>query len=242
MGYVIPKVYMIKKIQLFLLPFAGGNSNSFDKLISCLDEDIEAVSIEYGGRGKRRKEDYFLEYDPFFEDVASSITERRNNDLPYALFGYSLGSALVYDLVRKKVLDRPPNCIILCARDFVANKSKSQEFAFLAEDELLNVIRQLGGVDEKIFQNKRFLNIYLEPLKADYKVWAKYKYFPLLQKFNSDVLVFYCEKDTPKELVEGWKDITSGSTEIYEFGNDHFFINQHYSDMADIINKKLITH
>lgn len=231
---------MEKKIQLFLLPFAGGNANSYNKLISCLDESIDAVSVEYAGRGERRKEDFILEYELFLEDAASFIMSKRNKALPYAILGYSLGSALVYDIVRTASLDRAPQLMIICARGFLANQFKSQKYASLGEEEFIEKVRQLGGFDERILQNRRFLNIFLEPLKADYGIWSQYRYLPLSQKIDSDMLIFYSEADSPRETVEGWRDITTGQVQMYEFGHNHFFINEHYADMANIINDNLI--
>ncbi len=232
---------MEKKIQLFLLPFAGGNAKSFNKLISCLDESIEAISIEYAGRGARRKNNFILEYNAFLEDVAAFIKDKRNTNLPYALLGYSMGSALVYDLIRTNVLDSSPQIMVLCARGFLDHQFMSQKYAFLGEDEFIEKVKRLGGMDERILQNRRFLDIYLEPLKSDYKVWSQYKYIPLPQNIGNDILVFYSEADSPKETVEGWKDITTGTTEMYEFGHNHFFINEYYMEMANIINNKIIT-
>lgn len=42
-----------KQIQLFLVPFAGGNLYSFKNLDKHLDSRIDVVPIEYAGRGRR---------------------------------------------------------------------------------------------------------------------------------------------------------------------------------------------
>ena len=47
---------MNHKIQLFLLPYAGGSSFSFMKLVHFLNPQIEAIPIEYAGRGRRKEE------------------------------------------------------------------------------------------------------------------------------------------------------------------------------------------
>lgn len=83
--------------------------------------------------------------------------------------------------------------------------------------------------------------ILMEPLRADYKIWSQYKYIPLSQQIDSDIIVIYSEVDSPKETVEGWKSITTGTTEMYEFGDSHFFLYEYYSDMASIINQALLS-
>lgn len=231
---------MEKRLQLFLVPFAGGNANSFNKLISCLDNYVEAITVEYPGRGTRYGEGYINDYNTFLEDVAAYINNRRNLNLPYILLGYSLGSALIYDLIRLNKIDKEPELLILCARGFVAHRVESQRYTFLGEDEFIEKVRCLGGVDERILSNKRFFNLYMEPLKNDYQIWSQYTYIELNNKLSCDILTFFCNTDTPRELVYDWKQITTGNVSYYEFGNNHFFINEHYQEMADIINKKMM--
>jgi surfactin synthase thioesterase subunit len=136
-------------------------------------------------------------------------------------------------------IDSNPELLILCARGFVAHKVESQSYAYLSEDELIDKVRQLGGVDERILRNKRFFKIYMEPLKYDYQIWSQYTYMELFNKINSDILTFYCNADTPYEQVYGWKQITTGKVDFYEFGSNHFFLQDHYQEIADIINSKL---
>lgn len=53
-------------IQLFMLPYAGGDHASFNKILPYLNKNIEPVTIEYSGRGNRRKETFIKEYQKFF--------------------------------------------------------------------------------------------------------------------------------------------------------------------------------
>ena len=59
-------------VQLFLLPFAGGNSASFNEMVNYLDPRIEPLTIEYSGRLSRNKDGYITNYKDFLIDVALS--------------------------------------------------------------------------------------------------------------------------------------------------------------------------
>lgn len=232
---------MEKTVQLFMLPYAGGNISSFNKLISCLDERIEAVTVEYSGRGSRRGEGYITGYAPFLVDIINYINAYRNTDLPYILFGYSMGSALVYDVIRSGELLATPILVIVCARGFVEHCTESMNYAFLEEIQFVEKVKQLGGIDDKILNNKRFLDIYLEPIKSDYWIWSQFKYEVLQIKINCDIVAFFCNEDTPRELVHEWSQITSGDSHFYEFGENHFFVNVYYKEMAKIINRQVLS-
>lgn len=232
---------MSKQIQLFLLPFAGGNANSFRNLIDELDENIEAIPVEYSGRGERHRDGFLANYTDFFDDVVLYINRHRNEKLPYAVLGYSLGSALAFDILSKdKVKGGSPVHAIFCARGNLKTENKSQDYYYLAEEEFVERIIELGGMDERILSNKRFLDIYLRPIRADYKIWSQYKYNEADRNLECDLTVFYSDKDITCVNPLGWTELTSGHVDFFEMGENHFFILDYYKEMADEINKVLL--
>lgn len=228
------------RIQLFCIPFAGGSSSSFYELCSYLDEAIECHVVEYPGRGVRSKEEYYTDIDQLIQDIKGQIITHRRHEVPYALFGYSMGTAICYDLIQYALKEKPLYAF-MSARDALNLYSKSQTFAALGKERFVEEIKKLGGIDDRILNNRRFLEIYLEPIYADYKLWRQYKYKEELGIIDCDVTVFYSEQDTPYERVEGWKKLTAGEVDFYEFGNNHFFIKEHAQEMGAIINKKLLS-
>ena len=87
------------KLQLFLLPFAGGDSTSFRKLTDLLDARIDCFTVAYAGRGNRRKEPLFTDYSVFLDDVRKQIQKVRRQELPFACLGYSAGAVYTYELL-----------------------------------------------------------------------------------------------------------------------------------------------
>lgn len=232
---------MSKKIQLFLLPFAGGNANSFRNLIDELDENIEAIPVEYSGRGERRRNGFLINYEDFLNDVVLFINKHRNEDLPYAVLGYSLGSAIAFDILSKEMIKGgKPVHAIFCARGNLKAEKTSQSYYHLSEEEFIKRIFELGGMDERLLSDKRFLDIYLKPIRADYKIWSQYKHNETDKNLECDLTVFYSEKDITCVDPLGWKELTSGHVDFFEMGDNHFFILDFYKEMADEINKMLL--
>lgn len=227
-----------KKIQLFLLPFAGGNSGSFKHMTELLDEHIEAVSVEYAGRLGRHKEGYITDYGGFLEDTASYICGRRSG-LPIAVLGYSLGSVLAFDLITKGKIGGDLKHCFICARGDLRDESVSQRYHELSDDEFVKRMIELGGFDRRILGNQRFLKIYMEPVRRDYMVWSQYKYRESGKKIPCDTTVMYSPKDPLAVNAYGWRDLTEGNVDFYELGDNHFFIHQYYREMAEIVNRHL---
>lgn len=228
---------MEKRLQLFLLPFAGGNSTSLKKLISLLNAEIEAIPVEYAGRVTRHNEKFIENYDEFLTDVALYIKERRNSELPYAVFGYSLGSVLTYDLLSQGLIDGVPSHAFVCAKGSLFHKSASQYYQKLPDKEFIKEIIALGGTDKRILQNERFLNIYMQPVRADYIIWGQYSYKP--GRIPCNATAIYSDKDPAAKGVHDWSKIVDGVIEYYEMGTNHFFINQYWHSVADIVNNHL---
>lgn len=231
---------MSKKIQLFCIPFAGGSSTAFNELCQNLDEFVVPYVIEYPGRGSRMKEPFAENLEMLMKDVKEQIVNSRIPGIPFALFGYSMGTAIAYDMAQFE-LEESPVHLFASAREALFHYIKSQEYALMERDEFKQKIIDFGGINEQILKNERFLDIYMKPIYADYKLWNQYVYKEK-GKLNCKITVFYSEKDTPYEKVIGWREMTKKRVDFYEYGRNHFFIQHHAKEMAEIINKNLFEY
>lgn len=226
---------MSKQIQMFLLPYAGGSSRSFHKLIQLLDDRIEAIPVEYAGRMTRRSEGFIEDYNLFLKDTAEQINKNRNPDIPFILMGYSLGSILTYDLTIQGLICGELAHLFLCAKGSLLNKtSVDKEFT---DEEVINEMRFLGGTDERLFADERFLSIYMEPVKKDFNVWRQFVYTPGHIFCNATVI--YSREDPAAFGVHDWSKIIQGEIEYFDIGHNHFFINENWGTVADIMNDKI---
>jgi len=226
---------MEKQIQMIILPFAGGNSNSFNKLIPFLDARIDVTTIEYAGRMTRRNESYITEYEPFFEDVTSQIAKHRKKEKPYVILGYSLGSVLLYDLLSRGLIDGELLHAFICAKGSLFYRTKSENYVYTSENKFIQDILSLGGTDERIQKNERFLKIYMEPVKADYKIWGQYVFKQ--GKIPCNATAIYSAKDPVAQGVQEWAKLVEGTIDFYEMGENHFFIYKNWQNVGNIINR-----
>ena len=90
----------MRKIKLFFIPHAGGSAMGYMVMKHQLDLSVmEPVPLELAGRGQRIKEPAFTDLLACMEDLYSCM-KPQIQDCQYAVFGHSLGSMLVFELVR----------------------------------------------------------------------------------------------------------------------------------------------
>ena len=227
-------------MQLFILPYAGGSIAAFKRLTCLLDDSIETITVEYPGRGSRVKEVFASSFWSLLDDSITYCRERRKSEVPYAVMGYSMGSILAYEMVARKSIEGELSHLFISAE--VSPKDRSLELRKVetpTEEKILERVRRLGGIDERMLKNKRFADIYIKPMIADFRLFSEYHFSSFSDKIKVDTTFFYCENDTAYSDMKKWNEIIDGNFDFHELGENHFFINQHYEEMAEVINSTL---
>lgn len=68
---------------------------------------------------------------------------------------------------------------------------------------------------------------------------SRYDFDNLTYSTDIPTVVFYSEQDTPRVELERWRKYFTGSCEFVEYTGTHFFINEHYREMAALIRERL---
>ncbi len=220
-------------MQLFCLPYAGGSRVIFKKIIPFLTNDIETHIIEYPGHGMRINEPYATSWKELIEDVKKQITSIRNFKYPFCILGYSMGAVIAYELIQY-ALEENPSHVFLCARGCGKNYDYPRKPK--TEKEFQKELKKMGGLDIKICDNERLINFFARPAYIDYCLLSKYQYQRDKGNPQINLSIIYCEKDTPYEDVEEWKNRTNGEVTFYQLGENHFFINECEEQISRIIN------
>ncbi len=231
---------MHKRVQLFILPYAGGSTAALKRLTDLIDEKIETITVEYPGRGTRAKEPFADSIESLIADAISYCKSRREKSVPYAIMGYSMGSVLAYEIVARGSLVGTLQHLFIGAQ--ISPKERSEKFGRIvdpSEGQIIEIAMRFGGLDKRMLENKRFFDIYIKPMISDYRLFFDYRFREHREKTRVDTTFFYCERDTRVTDVEKWIELLEGRFEYYEMGENHFFINSCYDRIADIINKTL---
>ena len=229
-----------KTSQLFILPYAGGDYNSFKQLVSNLDSSIEAFVIEYPGRGKRKKEPQANTFLELIDDAIDSINSLRDDALSFAILGYSMGGVIAYEILKRKDLAGEADRLFIASS--MSPKDRYELFVSAGEindEKIMNRLELLGGIDKRILENERFSKVFLKPIIEDFRLFSQYCFEGQKEKLNINATILYSKQDIETQEVEHWEELLNGKIDYYCFDGGHFFINTNYMTMAKIINDYL---
>lgn len=226
--------------QLFCFTCAGGNASFFDPIEKDLSGFV-LVKLEYAGHGTRHREPCYRDFDELAEDVYHRLKQQYSGG-DYALFGYSMGTITLVEILKRILEDpgmRAPLHVFLAAHE---PHSKAELSGFTA-DELDEWVKErtisFGAIPEKLKDNKSFWRMYLPLYRADYSVIGRYKFEDLTLHTAVPATIFYSETDTPRTEMELWRRYFIGNCTYREFSGNHFFIQEHHSDMARLMDSSI---
>ncbi len=232
---------MMKKVQLFCVPYAGGKTDIFEKLAECMGDNTEIIPVEYSGHGTRAKSEFYQTFDEMVTDVASVINERIEDEKEIALFGYSMGSVVTFELLQKNLLLKKPSYLFIASHEAPGEHWESMEYCKLDDRAFADMLMNFGGfdkIDDRMLTNRFFRKMIFDPIRADYNLIGNYT---LTDETAVDIPVtmFYSDRDVPTASAEKWQNRFSQPIEFLLMGDNHFFIRELYREVAQVINEKL---
>ncbi len=222
--------------QIFCFTYAGGTASFFNTIAKDLP-DYSVVGLEYAGHGERRKEPLYADFNELADDLFQSIKNSYANGR-YALFGYSMGTISLLEILKRIENDgmKLPDHVFLAAHEPFARNELLNFTDDALDDWIKDRTIRFGAVPDALIENRSFWRVYLPLYRADYSIIAKYKFTPPLIRFEVPATVFYSESDASYERVKVWNKYFK-QCGYYQYDGNHFFIQSHHKEMADVINR-----
>ncbi|HSS02903.1 MAG TPA: alpha/beta fold hydrolase [Kofleriaceae bacterium] len=216
------------RMRLVCLPYAGASSATYHGWGRALGSDVEVRAVDLPGRSQRIREPLVLRIAPLVESLCDALGEL--DDKPLALFGYSMGALLGFELARAlRRRRRGEPSLIMVAAGIAPHLGwmHGARLHTIADDEhfLAELTRRYGPVAPELLAHPDMRQLVLRLMRADLAALESYVHSmepalrcPLIAFGGCD------DRATPREGLEGWRLHTEGRFELFLFPGDHFFL------------------
>ncbi len=214
------------RLRLLCLPYAGAGASIFYPWIKELPSDIELCAIQLPGRESRLRESPLTNLKPLIQTLLPLL--KPYLDLPFALFGHSMGALLSFELFRELRRQNYPLPVHL----FVSGRNAPQLIDLqppihrLPDSQFIEQIKHYNGISDEILQNTKLMQQFLPVLRADFAMIETY-FYANEPPLDCPITAFGGLED-PKVSQAGlaaWDKQTKAEFNLQMFPGDHFFLN-----------------
>jgi surfactin synthase thioesterase subunit len=213
--------------RLFCLPFAGGGAAPFRAWARSMPEDVEILAAQLPGREARLREAPFRSIAAMTQAALPAVLAHA--DLPYAVFGHSMGALVAFELALalEESAPVPPTALFVSARRPPDEPDEHSPVHPLPEAQFVAELQsRYGAIPEVLLQERELLQLLLPTLRAD--IEAVETYAPsTTRKLRCPVFVYggMDDRHPRRAQLAGWQRVAARDVRVRVFAGDHFYLN-----------------
>lgn len=232
---------MNRGLNVFCLPFAGGNKYSYREYKERAPSSINFINLEYPGRGARIRESLLSGTDEIVNDLYKIILPKISEG-DYAIYGHSLGGLLSYLLTKKLIENghKPPVHLFISGTTGPSSTSRIEKKRhLLPKPEFIQELKDLKGMPDEILESDELLDYYEPILRSDFRASENYVHESSPPLNIPITVITGIEEDMEESDIKLWQNETNHVVDYHRFPGYHFFIFQYVNEIIQIITRKL---
>lgn len=209
--------------RLFCLPHAGGAASFFRPLAAGLAGPVEVLGVQYPGRQARFVEPPLTSLVDLADQVAAALAPRL--DLPFALFGHSMGALLAYEVALRLERDGSAPRWLFASGHGAPSRPTGPPTYQLDDDGLVAELHRLNGTELAVLDDPDLIEIILPVFRADLTAVQTYRPSagaPL--RCPVTVLLGDADPTTTIEDARAWAAHAAGPHEVIVLPGGHFYL------------------
>lgn len=220
--------------RLFLFPYVGGGASVFRKWDSAFPKDWDLCPIQLPGRESRINEPLYTRLDALAETLAEDLQPW--TDIPYMVFGHSMGTLIAFEFMRalRRKGCREPEHLFVSGFAAPHVRRSGDRVRNRTDEEVCELLQDYAGTPPAVLQDEELLPWILPKVRADFELIETYVYRDEAP-FHCPITGFCGRQDPVVSTadIEAWKKQTVHHFHCYRFPGDHFFLHEHFWEMAE---------
>ncbi|MEI8396700.1 MAG: alpha/beta fold hydrolase, partial [Rhodospirillaceae bacterium] len=227
----------VARLRLICLPYAGAGAAAWREWPAAVavEDQLEVVAIRLPGRENRINEPCATEVAAVIPGMVTAL--RPLLDLPFVIFGHSLGAFIAHDLTHALAdLGCLPNLLVISGAPPPHLPRKSSSVHNLPEKEFRECLCRLGGTPPEVLTCHSLMDLLAPVLRADFRMADTYRRHPAAP-LPCPVLAFSGSNDplAPPSTVAGWHALAGAGFTHRTLSGDHFFLHRHRAELIETI-------
>jgi surfactin synthase thioesterase subunit len=223
----------MKKPQIFLIHFAGGNYYSFQFILPFLQE-FDALPLELPGRGRRMGEMLLRDFEQAARDIHGQLV-RRIGSAGFMLYGHSMGACLALRVANLlEAQGHCASCVAVSGNAGPGSGKRGRLRYTLPRDEFMQELKQLGGIPPGLMEDNDLYGFFEPILRADMEI-AETADLGSEPAIAAPLFAMMGSEEEQVEQITNWSRFTRSHFDYALFEGDHFFIRRHPAKIAGIL-------
>lgn len=223
----------MKKTQLFMLHYAGGNAYSFQFMKPMLTA-YDAIAVELPGRGKRMKEALIKDYSTAVEDLYQQIKSKRTES-DFILYGHSMGARFALSLTSKFEDEKDhPSILFVTGNGGPKSWHLEPDRHNLPKAQFIDSVQKLGGLPQELIDDQDLFDFFEPILRADFELLEKERSLPE-NPVNTPIYAVMGSEESTVKHIEGWRNYTTSNFKHQVWSGNHFFIQEHAQALSNLL-------
>jgi medium-chain acyl-[acyl-carrier-protein] hydrolase len=236
-----PRPIASPRFRLICVPFAGRGASVYREWPQLMPPDVEMCALQLPGRENRQKDRPFTRLSEAVQEAAEVLQPYL--DVPYALFGHSIGALICFELARSQRRQHRPGPVHF----FVSGRRaphlpdpRPHMHPLPNEQFVAEILRRFNGIPEGVLREPDLMEMLLPMLRADVEMIETHEY-EAEAALDCPITVFGGREDTEARFEElvAWRQHTSSSFQTEILPGDHFFIQSAQKQIVETVFRQL---